>query len=161
MQKDIFTSDDYPEALLRWSDNLTALGRILCWLNESDDPGMVLTEVASQIGVIVEDYANNINNVCNQAYGVLHEYFDGGNHLLLSRAKRAYKGFQENAHPCPANIMGINRIIEEIRPVLTEATTLADILRGLEKTKKTMEQKLNVGSQQNSAPAATAAAAGA
>ena len=161
MQKDVFTSDDYAEALLRWSDNLTALGRILCWLNESEDPGMVLPEVASQIGVIVEDYANNINHVCNQAYGVVREYFNGGNHTLLSRAKREYERSQGNAHPCPANIMGMDKIIEEMRPVVTEASTLVDILRGLEENKKTMEQKLNPKSQQKSAPAAVSAAAGA
>jgi hypothetical protein len=160
MQKDIFASDDYAEALLRWSDNLTALGRTLCWLNEHPDPEIALPEVASQIGVIVEDYANNINHVCNQAYGVVSRYFREGSHTLLSRAKCEYKRTQEgNAHPCPANIAGIDEIIEEMRPVLTEAVTLTEILRGLEENKKTMEQKLNAKSQQNSAPAAVSAAA--
>ena len=160
MQNDIFTSDDYAEALLRWSDNLTALGRILCWLKEHPDPEVVLPEVASQIGVIVEDYANNINHVCHQAYGVVREYFNGGNHTLLSRAKDEYKRSRES-HPCPAGIYAIDRIIEEMRPVVTEAATLVEILRGLEENKKTIEQKLNANSQQRSAPAAVAAAAGA
>jgi len=139
--REIFISDDYAEALLKWSDQLSALGRMLVRLGEHQDPDLVFTEVASQMGEMIEDYANSVHHVCEQAYGVLSEFFHDGHHILVSRAKDTYKR-SETMHPCPAAIVQIDECINEIKPVLMDAATLSDILRGLEKNKKAIEEKL-------------------
>jgi hypothetical protein len=144
----ILTNGDHNEALLTWSENLAALGRTLRYLNEHPDPETALPLVATQLGYIIEDYANMINHLCHQAYGTIGEFFRNGKHTLVSRAREECVNRKEFTHACPAGIDNINKIIEEIKPILMEATILEESLGELEKTKKAMEQKLNPRDEQ-------------
>jgi hypothetical protein len=139
----ILTHGDHNEALLTWSENLAALGRALRMLNEHPDSDELLPMVVSGFGNVIEDYANMINHVCGQAYGTIGEFFRNGEHTLVSRVKERYTMLKENSNPCPANINSINEIIEEMKPVLTDAMILQELLSELEIIKKATEQKLN------------------
>lgn len=139
----ISIQNDHNEALLQWSENLTALGRTLRWLNEHPDGENALVDVAPQLGYIIEDYANMINQVCSQAYCGIGRFFDQGKHTLVCRAGDIYADLKEDPHASPAAICQINGIIEEMKPVLIDASLLKEYLSVLEKIKKTMEQKLN------------------
>lgn len=141
----ISIQNDHNEALLQWSDNLAALGQTLRLLNEYPDPEIVMPCVA-QLGYVIEDYAHMINQVCGQSYGAIGEFYSNGKHTLAHRAKDIYAGFKEGRHACPAAIVQINGIVEEMKPILTDAMILKELLGEFEKIKKTMEQKLNTGS---------------
>lgn len=135
--------DDHNEALLQWSENLAALGRTLRWVNEHPDKDNALPDIATELGYIIEDYAKMISHVCHQAYGTIGKFFREERHTLVSRAKERCAMLKESSHVCRADIDTIDRMIEEMKPALTDAIILKELLGEFEKIKKAREQKLN------------------
>ena len=133
---------DQAEALLQWSENLGALGRVLHWIKDYDDSEGLYDSVAEQLGRIIEDYAFLINHVSHQAYWAIDHFFSNGEHTLVSRAKERYARLKEDRHRCPADIGIIDGLIEEMRPALTDALVLGELMTEFEKMKKDMMAKV-------------------
>jgi hypothetical protein len=126
--ENVFLKDhrDRADDLIRWGDQLDALGAAISYLAESDKHEEMDPAVYSELGAIICEYGQAINETANEAYCVLNEFYDGGGSKLTSKLKREL-GYVNHTPRTKVDLERVDKALETISISLVDLQTLTDL----------------------------------
>lgn len=122
--KNVFYSNSRGDDLARWAGHLKALGEVITALGADGDGagGETLAYVGDELGMIIKDYAEAINEAVSEAYFVLREFFE--DESLSQDLKRELAHLQRRPY-CPHDVKAAEEALERIESFEQEASSLA------------------------------------
>lgn len=122
--KNVFYSNSREEDLVRWAGYLKALGDVITSLGADRDGsgGDTLAYVGGDLGMIIRDYAEAIDEAVGKAYFVLREFFK--DESLSQDLKREIDHLQRRPY-CPYDVKAAEGALERIEAFEQEASSVA------------------------------------
>ena len=129
-----FSLNDTAEDLLRWSDQVKALGTAIHYLSNDDDQG--LDFCGEGLGGIVSDYGKLIHAVAEENYRRLSGWFTPLSYTI----KEGLKEIQQAEDPQEA-LSEISSHLEAIREYTNDISLIMDLKEELTKLREKIYEK--------------------
>jgi len=135
--QNLFLRDHHDRAddLIRWGDQLDALGAAIDLLAGSDKHEEVDGSIYSELGLIVCEYAQAIGETANEAYHVLNSFYHGGGNKLTSKLRRELD-YVSHGDGSKIDLERIDEALEKISASLVDLQTLKDLQSEFSELKK-------------------------
>ena len=149
--KKVLYSDSPENDLTRWIGCLKALGETVLSLGADKDGtgGETLTCVGEDLGMMIRDYAEAINEAVDEAYITLGEFFDNGEVSFLGRLKSAKKDIEEGSLGPEGNLYVANKNIQAINDfICNDFYEITQLVSWFGKTAKLAAEQLNKSQQE-------------
>jgi len=117
-----FCTEQRVEDLLRWSNHLDTLGRIVSFFGYNDKDGDFLDVCGEHLGMIISDYAKAIEQTVGKAYFVIDEFFEDES---LSQDLRRTVEHLQRGYSAPHDVKAAEGALERIEAFEQEVSSLA------------------------------------
>ena len=126
--ENVFLKDHHDRAddLIRWGEQLNALGAAMDLLAGSDKYEEMDPSIYSTLGLIVCEYGQAISETANEAYHVINDFYRGGGNKLTSKLKREL-GYVSRALGGKVDLERIDEALEKISASLVDLQTLKSL----------------------------------
>lgn len=125
--EDILLSDERGSDLVKWCNNLDALGNIvsfLAWANDHDGDECFYRS-GEHLGVIISDYATLIKETVGEIKGDINEAFEGDDGSKISKLERGAKRIKERDSGFPGvDLEQMGKLFKEFKPVFDRIINL-------------------------------------
>lgn len=153
----VFLKDhpDRADDLIRWGEQLDALGAAISYLAESDKHEDLDPSVYSELGSIICEYGQAISETANEAYHVINGFYRGGGNKLTSQLRREL-GYVSRDPGSKIDLERIDEALEKISASLADRQTLTELQGEFLELKKKYLGRMNArGEKEILSPAET------
>ena len=138
----LFCTDQRGEDLLKWAENLEALGDIVDTLHfyREGEGYESFNRYGDRLGNMISDYAKAIHDVMSQCYWEVNEYFEGDDDVPLHHMKRRLERMQKKDKYYPPDIDSIDEALRKLQPTFD---SVMDVSCGLHNLREEIIEGLN------------------
>jgi len=141
----LFLKDDSDRAddLIRWGDQLDALGAAIDYLAASDKHEEMDPSIYSALGMIISEYARAVSETATEAFCVLVDFYGNGGSQLTSKLKREIKYVTASGPQSKFDLERIDGALKKITDSLADSLDLMKLQREFLELKKQCLSRIN------------------
>lgn len=145
----LFCTECRGEDLLRWSNNLDALGCAVSFLAYKDDDGEFLRTCGEHLGMVISDYAKAINETVGKACHIIDEFFK--DESLSHDLKRELEILQRGYY-CRADLDRVEKAIKRTEPFMIEVPLIKEMREAFLKIREGVVSEFGSPDQKRALP---------
>lgn len=127
-----FYSDERAEDLLKWCNNLDALGDVITYLAWGNDGDSCFERSGECLGCIVSDYACAIHGTLQGVFGEMSEVLKDYDGSKIQKLQRQAERLKKNKHPhLEYHLEQIDEALKEFNPVFNDVVSLNSAFLGM------------------------------